>query len=155
MLVADGHLGEDRAPRVLDLYAGSGALAFEALSRGASDAVVIDESRDAIAAIRDNARTFGIEARVRVVPGAVERSLAKVGTGFGIVFVDPPYADVPTSAFRAVLDRAASLVDPGGVLVLEHRASDESPSVEGLTLDRTRRHGDTALSLHVAPGQPE
>src|SRR5689334_16825570 len=94
MLVSDGLLGDEDGPRVLDLYSGSGALAFEALSRGASSAVLVEQGRDALAAIRDNARSLEAEGLVRVVAGKVDRVLEKLEGPFGIVFVDPPYADV-------------------------------------------------------------
>src|SRR4051794_32741588 len=68
MLVADGCFGGDPGPRVLDLYAGSGALAFEALSRGARSAVLVDHSRAALAVLRENARSLGVEDSVTVVP---------------------------------------------------------------------------------------
>lgn len=155
MLVSDGFLGERRGPneedgpRVLDLYAGSGALAFEALSRGASAAVLVEQARDALAAIRDNARALEAEPWVRVVAGKVERVLEKLEGPFGIVFADPPYADVRGAAFAAILAKAARRMHPDGALVLEHASADPAPEVAGLDLDRSRRHGDTTLSLYV------
>ena len=150
MLAADGLLGDENeeGPRVLDLYAGSGALSFEALSRGASAAVLVEQGRDALAAIRDNARALEAEALVRVVPGKVDRALEKLEGPFGIVFADPPYADVRVPAFAGILAGAARLVAPGGAFVLEHASSDTPPEIPGLTLDRSRRHGDTTLSLY-------
>src|SRR4051812_18159164 len=96
MLAADGLF--DGSPRVLDLYAGSGALAFEALSRGAADAVLVEQGRDALAVIRENASELDAGDRIRVVPGKVERVIEgdAVGRDFGIVFLDPPYALVKT-----------------------------------------------------------
>jgi 16S rRNA (guanine966-N2)-methyltransferase len=151
MLASGGFLGDDLAPRVLDLYAGSGALAFEALSRGASAAVLVEHARDALAAIRVNARALEVGKLIEVVPTRVERALEKIEGPFGIVFIDPPYADVPAPAFEEVLATAARLVAPEGVLVLEHASSDESPAVATLDLDRTRKYGDTTLSLYRAP----
>jgi 16S rRNA (guanine966-N2)-methyltransferase len=150
MLAADGLL-ED-APRVLDLYAGTGALAFEALSRGAREAVLVEHAREALTAIRDNARALGAEDRMRVVAGRAPRALEKVDGPFGVVFLDPPYADVATKPFAAVLERAAACVAPRGALVLEHASSDAPPEIPGVQLDRTRRHGDTSLSLYRRGG---
>jgi 16S rRNA (guanine966-N2)-methyltransferase len=153
MLVADGHLGGDDedapGPRVLDLFAGSGALAFEALSRGAAHAVLVEQGRDAVAAIRANARVLEAERAVTIVAAKVERALDRLDGPFGIVFVDPPYADVRTPAFAPLLGRVAELVTPGGALVLEHASIDPPPEVGGLTIDRSRKHGDTTLSLYV------
>lgn len=154
MLVADGLLGDvvdEQGPRVLDLYAGSGALAFEALSRGASKAVLVEHARDAVASIRQNARALGAEPQLVVFDTKVERALLKIAGPFGVVFLDPPYADVKTAAFANVLGRAAELLAPGGALVLEHASSDEPPTIPGVDLDRSRRYGDTTLSLYRSP----
>lgn len=145
MLMADGLIEE--GARVLDLYAGSGALALEALSRGAGEAVLVEHGRDALAAIRDNVRALDVEDRVRIVPARVERAVAQVEGPFGIVFLDPPYADVATEGFARILEGAAGLLADQGAIVLEHASGDVPPVVKRLTLDRTRRHGDTAVSL--------
>lgn len=148
MLGSDGLL--DGAPRVLDLYAGSGALAFEALSRGAESAVVVEHGREALAAIHDNARALGAGDRLRVLSSRVERVLATLAGEFDIVFVDPPYADVCTPAFAELLESAARRLAPGGALVLEHASTDEGPVVARLEKDRSRRHADTTISLYRA-----
>lgn len=154
MLASDGLLGEvgeggeEEGPRVLDLYAGSGALAFEALSRGASAAVLVEQARDAVAAIRQNARDLAADRLIQVFDVKVERALGKIAGPFGLVFLDPPYADVKTPGFVTVLAAASALVAPEGALVLEHASSDEPSVIPGLELDRSRRHGDTTLSLY-------
>ena len=155
MLASDGVLGQDpeegeTSVRVLDLYAGTGALAFEALSRGAAQAVLVEHGRDAVGAIRKNARALGADAEVVVFDTKVERALPKLEGRFGVVFLDPPYADVRTPAFVGILEKAGALVAPGGVLVLEHASTDEAPGIVGLQLDRSRRYGDTTLSLYRA-----
>lgn len=156
MLVSDGLLGQDEesgeAPRVLDLYAGTGALAFEALSRGASQAVLVEHARDAIAAIRKNARALGAERSILLFDTKVERALPKIDGRFTVIFLDPPYAEVRTPAFAGVLEKAAALLLPGAALVLEHASSDEPPEVPGVELDRSRRYGDTTLTLYRAQG---
>jgi 16S rRNA (guanine966-N2)-methyltransferase len=150
MLVSDGLLGAGEAPRILDLYAGSGALAFEALSRGASGAVLVEEARDAVAVIRQNARELAAEREIQVFDARVERALPKLQGPFGVVFLDPPYADVKTPSFAAILAAAGALVAPDGALVLEHASTDEPPTVAGLELDRSRRYGDTTVTLYRA-----
>ena len=156
MLVSDGLLGQEPEPgepavRVLDLYSGTGALAFEALSRGASQAVLVEHGRDAVAAIRKNARALGAEAEILLFDTKVERALPKIDGGFAVVFLDPPYADVRLPAFAGILEKAGGLLLPGAALVLEHASTDEAPAVTGLELDRSRRYGDTTLSLYRAP----
>ncbi len=142
-----GREGED-GPRVLDLYAGSGALAFEALSRGASRAVLVEHAREAIAAIRENARALQAEELVQVFPTKVDRATSKIEGRFGLVFVDPPYVDVRARGFVEILAGAAALVAPGATLVLEHASTDPPPAVSGLDLDRSRRYGDTTLTFY-------
>ena len=150
MLVSDGLF--DDAPRVLDLYAGTGALAFEALSRGASEAVLVEHAREALAAIRENTTALDLSDRVRVVARRVDRAFELLDGPFGIVFLDPPYADVGSKPFGDVLARAAGLVAPAGALVLEHATADAPPAIEALSLDRSRRYGDTTLSLYRTAG---
>jgi 16S rRNA (guanine966-N2)-methyltransferase len=150
MLVSDGLLGDEVTPRVLDLYAGSGALAFEALSRGASSAVLVEHAREAVSAIRENARALEAEDFLQVVPMKVDRALPRIEGPFGIVFIDPPYADVRAPGFAGVLAAAAGLLGPAGALVLEHASSDAAPVVTALNFDRSRRYGDTTLSLYRA-----
>lgn len=139
---------EGEGPAVLDLYSGSGALAFEALSRGATRAVLVEQARDALAAIRANAKS--LEADVRVVATKVESAVEGLrGETFDLVLVDPPYVDVTRPKFVEPLAVAATTLRPGGIFVLEHAAADAPPPIPGLDVDRTRRYGDTALTLYV------
>ena len=155
MLVASGHLANDDGPQpdgpaVLDLYAGSGALAFEALSRGAARAVLVEQGRDAAAAIQKNTRALDATKEARLLSMKVERELDTLrGESFGIVFLDPPYADVTKEPFADVLARAAALLAEGGLLVLEHASGDTAPEIPPLTLDRSRRYGDTSLTFYL------
>jgi 16S rRNA (guanine966-N2)-methyltransferase len=149
MLVADGVFHSDHL-RVLDLYAGTGALAFEALSRGAASAVVVDDARAAVAVLQKNVKALGAERRVEVVAARVDRALARLerGAKFGLVFADPPYADVSDVGFHEVLAGVVRVLDEGGMFVLEHASKDEPPAVAGLEHDRSRTHGTTTLSLY-------
>lgn len=147
MLTSDGVFADELGPRVLDLYAGSGALGLEAVSRGARSAVLVESARPALVAIRENVLALGAEREVRVVAARVERALESVEGPFDLVLLDPPYADVRARAFGETLAKAAALLAPAGVLVLEHASADEPPAPPELTLDRRRRHGDTTLSL--------
>lgn len=153
MLASDGLL--EPGARVLDLYAGSGALALEAISRGAGEAVLVEHGRDALAAIRDNVRALEVEDRVRVLASRVDRALTQLAASgsprFDLVFIDPPYADVRTPAFARVLEGASGLLTDQGALVLEHASADPPPEAHGLVLDRTRRYGDTAVTLFRVP----
>ncbi len=148
MLASHGAFADELGPRVLDLYAGSGALAFEALSRGARAAVLVESAKAAVASIRENARSLEVEDLITVLPMRVERALDEVEGPFDLVLIDPPYADVRARGFADLLAKAARLLPASGLLVLEHASSDEPASPPGLVVDRRRRHGDTTLSLY-------
>ena len=155
MLVASGHLANEDGPQpdgpaVLDLYAGSGALSFEALSRGAAKAVLVEHGRDAAVAIQKNTRALEATTHVRLLTTKVDRALETLREeSFGIVFLDPPYADVKKEPFAEVLARAAALLAAPGILVLEHASADAPPEIPSLTLDRSRRYGDTTLTFYL------
>jgi 16S rRNA (guanine(966)-N(2))-methyltransferase RsmD len=141
-----GILGE-RVPgaRVLDLYAGSGALGIEALSRGAEHATLVERGREALAAIRHNLARTGLEAGASVQGGDVMRFLAAPGEArFDLVFLDPPYAE---RAILAPLERVVPLLAPGGSVVVKHFWRTEVPVAAGLSVWRERRFGETALTF--------
>jgi len=144
-----GILGNVDGARVLDLYAGSGALALEALSRGAGYAVLVERERRAVAAIRDNVTTLGETARTRLVPLAVERAFsALTGEGpFDLILCDPPW-DIVDEAMSAV----AQLTQGGSFsasarIVIEHRAKEPPVIPECLSLVDSRAFGDTGLAF--------
>jgi 16S rRNA (guanine(966)-N(2))-methyltransferase RsmD len=137
--------------RVLDLYAGSGALGLEALSRGAARLVLVESSKAAQQAIRTNLGTLGVEARATLLPIRAEaalRALERLGP-FSLVFADPPWADA--QAALGVLEKLASspVLDPAARLVLEHAARTPPTAKEGspLVAVDTRRWGDTAMTI--------
>ena len=131
---------------VLDLYAGSGALGLEALSRGASAATFVESDRKALEVLRRNASTVGLPGAV-VLPGTVESLVAQDATEpFDVVLADPPYA-VTNAELAVVLDRLGlnGWLAGHGVLVLERAARDDEPDIpDGMTVIRSRRYGDTA-----------
>lgn len=147
MLASDGVFAEEVGPRVLDLYAGSGALGLEAISRGARAAVLVESAKPALVAIRQNVRALDVGAEVTVLATRVERALETMEGPFDLVLVDPPYADVRAPSFDGLMEKIAQLLSPQGILALEHASSDEPRPPPGLVLDRSRRHGDTTLSL--------
>lgn len=139
---------DDGPAAVLDLYAGTGALAIEALSRGAERAVLVEKGRDAIAAIRENLRALGLEARATLLSTSCEKAVAdpsRLGGPFALVLVDPPYADV-AAASRLVAAVVASLT-PDATVVVEHATGSTLPPIAGLILEDSRVYGDTTLAL--------
>jgi len=128
--------------RVLDLYAASGALGLEALSRGAAAATFVDVSPAAIAALRENVARLGVGDRATVRRGDALRVAAALPPGaFDLAFADPPYGH----GHAARLVARFRAVPFARLLVVEHRADEAVPG------DETRRYGDTALTLCRAP----
>ncbi|HEY3449881.1 MAG TPA: 16S rRNA (guanine(966)-N(2))-methyltransferase RsmD [Myxococcales bacterium] len=136
---------------VLDLFAGTGALALEALSRGAARAVLVDSGREALKLCRENADELGLGDRVQILAAAVdERTLARARESgpFDLVFADPPYA-AQTPAEVATLVAKSGVLKEGGVLVVEHDKRVDAPEAqEGLVRTDTRRFGDTSVSFY-------
>ncbi|MEO8701894.1 MAG: 16S rRNA (guanine(966)-N(2))-methyltransferase RsmD, partial [Kofleriaceae bacterium] len=144
-------LGDVTDAHVLDLFAGTGALAIEALSRGAAHATLIDSSRGACTAIQTNLRELGIADRATVVTGdAVAHARRTPVTPWRLVFVDPPYKS--DLASRAVLALPSESLADDAVIVIEHDRRNAPPDTLGSLL-RTdqRRYGDTHISLYEAP----
>ena len=130
---------------VLDLYAGSGAIGIEALSRGASLCDFVEQDRRALAALRENLDRAGVEDRAGVRPMDVSRYLALPDLPrYDLVTLDPPYA---TRAILAPLERVAAHLAPGAVVVVKHHWRTAMPAVPGLAPWRARRFGETALTF--------
>lgn len=135
--------------RVVDLYAGSGALGIEALSRGAGWCDFVEGEAAACAVIRENVRATGFQEQVQVHCLPVERAVDRLQGPYTLVLADPPYADA--AALGALASLAGSrLVEAGRtVMVLEHSAREEPPAQVGrLSLVSARRHGDSAVSIY-------
>jgi len=138
---------------VLDLFGGSGALGFEALSRGAAEVIWCDSSVRSIKAIRENARRFGISLKrgdVLSMPALnAIRLLKKRGATFDLVFVDPPYESMLYQETLLALS-LSGVTAPGGFVLVEHaKRIDLSPVYGDLILDRGRRYGETRISWYV------
>jgi len=137
--------------RVLDLYAGSGALGLEAASRGASEVTLVDSSRDAATISRRNAERVARAApahaapSIRTVVQPVQAFLAGAVGGWNLTFLDPPY-DLTGAVLVDDLLLLAPRVAPDAVIVVERSARDPEPAwPAGLTLDRRTAYGDTAV----------
>jgi len=136
---------------VLDLFAGTGALAIEALSRGARGAVLVEQAAGAAAVIRANLGALGLEGVATVRRTRAEtylRGPALRDGPFDLVFLDPPYA-LGVGVVAGVLGRLADRVlRDGAVVVVEGGARGEAPPWPvGMEAERVRRYGDTALHL--------
>lgn len=138
-------LGE-RVPdaRVLDLYAGSGAIGIEALSRGATSADFVEHGRAPLDALRANLAKTRLEADARVHATDVDRFLATPDGGpWDLVILDPPYE---TRAIVAPLVALVPHLAPGATVVVKHFWRTEIPAVDRLAITRQRRFGETMLT---------
>ena len=136
-------LGDVSGAEVLDLYAGSGALGIEALSRGAASAVFVERDARAVAAVRRNLEAVGAEAEVRRQDAL--RFLAARSGAFDLVFVDPPY-DSAGRLGGPLTERLPTVLKEGALIVTE---SDKRTPLElGLRLERERTYGDTRIAVY-------
>ena len=136
---------------VLDLYAGSGALAIEALSRGAAHAVLVDSDGSALAAIRANLDTTGFADRATLSQRPADTFVKSGAPGgpFDLVLLDPPY-DLPSAEVAAALAglAAAGALEPGATVVIERARGSEAIALpDGWDVRRERTYGDTLLIL--------
>jgi 16S rRNA (guanine966-N2)-methyltransferase len=127
--------------RVLDLYAGSGALGLEALSRGAASAEFIELSPASLAALRANIAALGVEARAAVHRGDALRFAARLApASYDVAFADPPYNREDAVRLVALFRKTPF----ARILAVEH------PARTGIAGDETRRYGDTAVTFCYA-----
>jgi 16S rRNA (guanine966-N2)-methyltransferase len=133
--------------RLLDVFSGTGAVALEGLSRGAIAATCIESDRRAAALIAENAALCDAADRCVIIRDVVERALLTPVRGgpFDIVVLDPPYdyAHLESAVANAATQRAAD-----GIVILEHAARVTPPAPPGLSLTRTVKSGDSALSFY-------
>jgi 16S rRNA (guanine966-N2)-methyltransferase len=139
--------------RALDLYAGSGAIGVEALSRGAARVTFVERGRDALAAIGENLARTRLAAGASVRAGEVLRFLATpAGELYDLAFLDPPYTE---RAILAPLERLVPHLVPGATVVVKHFWRTEVPAVAGLVQVRERRFGETALTFFEASSETD
>lgn len=144
-IIAHRRPGGLEGARVLDLFAGTGALGIEALSRGASMCVFVEEAAEARGIIRDNVEAFGLTGRSKIFRRDAT-SLGEVGTmhSFDIVFADPPYGEsLGEGALTSA--RAGGWLAPGAMIVLEEAAAAPFALPAGFSVADERHYGDTVI----------
>lgn len=132
--------------RVLDLFAGSGQLGIEALSRGASGCVFVDKNTEAVKIIRQNLLHTGLAEKSQVLGTDAMTYLTRPGDRFDLVFLDPPYA---SDLLLPILDKVVPLVNDGGILVCETDAETVLPErLDRFSVAKTYRFGHTLVWLY-------
>lgn len=135
---------------VLDLYAGSGSLGLEALSRGALDATFVDRADWAVKVIRKNIEDLGLQAKSEIVQGDVLRSIDKLKKGrrlYSLIFVDPPFAQGLVKKTLIKLDQSGIVIPFGQVVVGHTRQEDLPGDLKTLKCARTKKVGQACLSF--------
>lgn len=136
---------------VLDLFAGSGALGIEALSRGAERAIFVEQDRKAVAVVRNNLEQTGLEAQGQVMRADALRAIAgfhRSGQQFELIFADPPYGRQLAVAVVQTL-APTKLLSDDGCIVIEHHHLEELPSrLTNIEQIRAAKYGDTMLTFY-------
>ena len=131
---------------VLDLYAGTGALGIEALSRGAAHVDFVEQDSRECATLRANLESLGYATQARVHRMPVDRALTSLSGPYDLVVMDPPYAD---DALASLLERVGPLVAEDGTVAAEHDRRHSLPPTAGSLEQVTERaYGDTVLSIY-------
>jgi 16S rRNA (guanine966-N2)-methyltransferase len=134
--------------RVLDLFAGSGALGFEAMSRGAGSVVFVDSDAGAVMSIRRNAvRLIPDPNRWRILPMSSSRALRVLRGTFDVVLIDPPYQRGASDELTTLMQRG--LLSENGVVVLEHPSASQAHLPSSMRVIKETKYGDTALTFAV------
>ena len=134
--------------RVLDGYAGTGAVGIEALSRGAAQVTFVDQDRRACALIRQNLERCGLTDGYAIIQRTVLQAIERLRgePAFDVILLDPPYA----TDIQDALQHVGEIVKPDGIVVLEHARKTESPVAPGrLVRTREMRSGDSALTFYA------
>lgn len=139
-------LGEELSGlAVLDLYAGSGALGFEALSRAAESVVAVEKAHAAAKCLQTNAAELGVQSEYKIAQEDVKTFLGHTEDSFDIIFFDPPYASFDAS----IAELAASKLAEGGVLVISCSSREKLADILGpAKLVKTREYGETQIAYY-------
>jgi len=138
-------LGDVEGYRVLDAFAGTGALGLEALSRGATHATFIERDRAAQNVLQENVELLGVGERTTVIRSSVGgwAETAKE-QGYDLIFADPPYHDLQLSTVKQL----AKYLKPNALMILSHPGRESAPTVNGVVVVDKRSYGDAALAFY-------
>ncbi|MDP3014628.1 MAG: 16S rRNA (guanine(966)-N(2))-methyltransferase RsmD [Candidatus Subteraquimicrobiales bacterium] len=146
--------GITKNTNVLDLYAGTGSLGIEALSRGANSAIFVECNRTVLDYLKKNLELTGFSSKSKTLEGKAEKvlkQLIKEGCLFNLIFIDPPYKIDFSNLIEALKD-SVLISSPQGLIVLEHSKKIDAASIESFLIDditcvKTRKFGDTHVSI--------
>ncbi len=137
-----GGLVEDKT--FLDLYSGSGAVGIEALSRGATSATLVENSKAHVNVIKDNLKTLNLAEYATVRLASVDTFMERLDQPFDIIFADPWYQEgIKPESF------SAKMLSPKGIFILEHHSKMEAPALQDLKAINHKSYGDTALTFYT------
>lgn len=149
---------EIEGTRVLDLFAGSGAFALEAISRGASSAVCLEKAPQAVSTINLNAMNLGIGTELQIIRSDVYKWLPEAVGSFDVIFADPPYDDPDLPELLPTLIFDSRLLTPDSIVIIEHRSGSTLQLPESAELIRERAAGEanfTFLRLRASSNASE
>lgn len=139
--------------RVLDLFAGSGQMGIEALSRGAAHGVFVDSAQRAVKCINENLRSTKLDRKAEVISRDSYDYIRLTHLHFDIIFLDPPYR---FGHIRKLLPLAAKKLNPGGAIICEYEKEAVEPDVpEGMVLKKTYRYGKICVSVFRKPSEED
>lgn len=138
-------LGDVTGLSVLDVFAGSGALSFEAVSRGAASATAIDVDKSAAAIITQNAEKLGVGGKVKAIRAGLSSWIATTSNPlYDLILADPPYDDLQVAS----LSKLADCLKPSGIFALSWPGKQEVPALSGLELLQANGYGDIQLAFY-------
>jgi len=137
-------LGDIEGKTVLDAFSGSGALSFEALSRGASSALLLENDKRAQNAIEASIKTLGLGQKARLVKANSRMWSERNNEQFDLLLLDPPYHNMQFST----VDMLVKHLKPNGLMVLSYPGKGDTPTVNGVVVVDTRLYGDAALAFY-------
>jgi 16S rRNA (guanine966-N2)-methyltransferase len=150
LLINGGYGNPVAGARVLDLFAGTGAMGLEALSRGAAEVVFVDDGAKAVALLRANVAKMRVEGESRILRQDARHLPANPGAPFTLVFLDPPYGkSLGEAALSAAIE--SGWLAPGAMVVWEESIAPIVPA--GMTQHDQRRYGDTIVTLLTVSDQ--
>ncbi|MDN5275724.1 MAG: putative Methyltransferase [Candidatus Saccharibacteria bacterium] len=135
---------EIEGKKVLDVFAGSGALGLEALSRGAEQVTFIERDRIAQRIIEKNIATLGVQESAKLVKASASAFIGSTAETYDIIFADPPFRDTQFSTVTALF----SLLKPDALMVLSYPGSSEMPTANGVVVVDNRSYGTAALAFY-------